>query len=116
MAAPRLAESAAAYLPAGTASWAAIIAVSVVNPVVEEFVYLGFLANVLRSHGTSVALSASVLARAVVHVYQGPMGALSQVPLGLVLGGFYLSDRRLWPVVIAHGVLDLIGLARYASG
>jgi CAAX protease family protein len=95
----------------GTVSWGTVLVLTVVNPVVEEFVYLGFLANVLRRQGTSVALAASVLARVVVHVYQGPLGALSTVPYGLVLAGFYLDDRRLWPAVIAHGLADLAGLA-----
>jgi uncharacterized protein len=109
--APGLLEAARSVRMGGTASWGPVLALSIVNPVVEELIYLGFVANVLRRHGTAVALAASVLARVVVHLYQGPFWAVSHVPYGLVFGGFYLADRRLWPAIVAHGLADLASLA-----
>lgn len=45
------------------------------------------------------------------HTYQGAVGLLAIGLLGLVLSIFYLRTQRLWPVLIAHGLLDFIALA-----
>jgi membrane protease YdiL (CAAX protease family) len=45
------------------------------------------------------------------HTYQGPVGLLSIGLLGLVFTTFYMRTQRLWPVLIAHGVLDFTALA-----
>jgi membrane protease YdiL (CAAX protease family) len=105
----------AAVRERASVSWGPVIALSIVNPIVEEAIYLGFLANILRRHGTAVALGASVLARVVVHLYQGPFAAVSHVSYGLIFAAFYLDDRRLWPPVVAHGLADLASLARFVG-
>jgi membrane protease YdiL (CAAX protease family) len=84
----------------------AILAVSIVNPMAEEFVYLGFIANLLRRRGVHTAAAASVAARAVVHLYQGPLRLAGIVVAGIVLSMYYWRTRRLWAVVFAHGFMD----------
>ena len=93
----------------GTVSVELALVMCVVNPVVEEFFYLGFVTNVLLDHRV-FAISAGMLARALVHTYQGPSGFLSMVAVGAVFGIYYAETRRLWPVVVAHVLNDLMGL------
>jgi len=89
----------------------AIIAAAIVNGVYEEFFLLGFVMPMLARHGGSFAVGLTVLLRVLYHVYQGPHGAVSVAIFGVVLGAYYWRTRRLWPVVCAHVIADLIGLA-----
>jgi membrane protease YdiL (CAAX protease family) len=99
----------------GAPSWWVVAVVSLLNPVAEEFLYLGFITNLVRSDGLQVALLAGLLARTAVHVYQGPVGLVSAIAIGLVFGIYYLRSDRIWPVVIAHSLSDFIALGRLAS-
>jgi membrane protease YdiL (CAAX protease family) len=111
---PAYARAASAIHIGGSVSaWVAIL-VSIVNPCAEELLYLGFVANALRKEGAAVAFSASVLLRVLVHVYQGPLGVISNVPFGAVLAAYYLATGRIWPAILAHSVMDLIALIRFA--
>lgn len=97
-------------------SWSAICAASIVNPMAEEFVYLGFVTNVLRHRGAFSAIAPAVAARMAVHVYQGPLPVVGMAALGTVLSVYYFRTRRLWPVVVAHGLLDFLALTRMNAG
>jgi membrane protease YdiL (CAAX protease family) len=66
-------------------SWFVVVVVSVANPIAEEFLLRGFIANVLRSDGFHVALAAAVLARVIPHVYQGPVGLVGAIAFGVAL-------------------------------
>jgi len=98
----------------GSLSWWAVALTATVNPVAEELLYLGFIANILKTEGAGFALSASVFARAVAHLYQGPVGVFSASLFGVVLGVYYLRTHRLVPVLVAHSALDAIALSRFA--
>lgn len=100
----------------GELSWWTIVGVALLNPVFEEFLYLGYLANVLRRHGWTTALVASVALRVVLHLYQGPMAFVSILPLGIVFSFYYLRTGRIWPVIAAHTLLDAIAFAAVAYG
>ena len=89
----------------------AIIAVAIVNGAYEEFFLLGFVMPMLARRGGSFAIGLTVLLRVLYHVYQGPHGAVSVAIFGVVLGTYYWRTHRLWPVVCAHVIADLIGLA-----
>ena len=108
---PGASHPAAVVLPARI-SWWAICAVSIVNPMAEEFVYLGFVINVLRRRGEFSAIVPAVAARMAVHVYQGPVPVVGMAALGAVLSVYYYRTHRLWPVVVAHGFIDFIALSR----
>jgi len=99
----------------GAPSWWVVAMVSLLNPVAEEFLYLGFITNLVRSDGLQVALLAGILARTAVHVYQGPVGLVSAIAMGLVFGIYYLRSDRIWPVVVAHSLSDFIALGRLAG-
>lgn len=115
LAVPPFQEVARSIQIGGTPSWWVVALVSTVNPVAEEFLYLGFITNVVKSGGFQAALIAGILARASIHVYQGPVGIVSSIAVGLVFGMYYLRSGRIWPVVLAHGLADLLALGRLAG-
>ncbi len=82
----------------------------------EEMVYRGYvmtrvaeLAGPTRL-GWLTALVVSSALFGLSHAYQGLSGVVSTFVLGLAFGGVYLyTQRNLWAVIVAHGVLDTIG-------
>ena len=91
----------------------AIVVVSVLNPVFEEFLWLGYgVARLADRLGLRAASILSLGLRLAVHTYQGPWAVLGVLPLGVAFTWYYGRTRRLWPVVVAHVLVDALGLAR----
>lgn len=91
-----------------SASLEVIVPSAMVNGAFEEIFLLGFLMRGLRHYGSSTAIGASLLVRVLYHLYQGPMGAVSVLAVGSVLSLYYLRTERLFPVVFAHVLADVI--------
>jgi uncharacterized protein len=88
-----------------------VLAVSILNPLFEEVFVCGYLITALRKRRSlTFAINVSVCIRLAYHLYQGPLGALSIIPMGLIFAYWYARTGRLWPLVIAHGILDFLGL------
>lgn len=45
----------------------------------------------------------------VLHAYQGPLGVLRTAAMGLVLAASFVVLGNLWPAVVAHVIIDLVG-------
>lgn len=100
---------------AGKLSLTAVVAVSLLNPIFEEVFVCAYVIRVLqRSHSPAFAVNVSVAIRASYHLYQGPIGAISLVVVGLILGWWFARTGRLWPAIVAHGLMDLLALMAYA--
>ncbi|OAX54344.1 CPBP family intramembrane glutamic endopeptidase [Xanthomonas graminis] len=100
---------------AGKLSLAAVVAVSLINPIFEEMFVCAYVIRALQpNHSPAFAVNVSVAVRASYHLYQGPIGAISLVIAGLVLGWWFVRTGRLWPAIIAHGLMDLLALMVYA--
>jgi membrane protease YdiL (CAAX protease family) len=86
-------------------------AVSLINPVFEEVFVCGYVIAFLseRSHARE-AIGISVAIRTLYHMYQGPLGVITNVPLGLVFAVWYVRSRQLWPVMVAHAMFDFFAL------
>ncbi len=89
----------------------------------EELLYRGFLnARLTQLFGeSSLAPVFGGLGQAVlfglVHLYLGPTGVLDAFAIGLVAAGVYAADgRNLWPLIIAHGLVDTVGLTAIHLG
>jgi CAAX protease family protein len=95
---------------AGAVSWPAIAIVTLINPIFEEFLFLGYTVPALSRFGLGTAGFASVAMRALVHVYQGPLALVAIAPVGVVFLYSYLARRSLWPAVVAHMIFDAMGL------
>jgi membrane protease YdiL (CAAX protease family) len=92
----------------------ALLAVVLVNPFVEQIVARGFLQSRLSQLGLGPALVVviSVLVQVGYHAYLGFPAILPLAAGAAVLAVYYQWTRRLWPVIIAHLVVDVIALAR----
>ncbi|SDD06400.1 Membrane protease YdiL, CAAX protease family [Auraticoccus monumenti] len=92
-----------------------LVLAAVANGVLEEVVIVGYLFTRLRDLGWSwlVVLLTSALVRGSYHLYQGFGGFAGNVLMGLLLGLVYLRWRRVWPLVVAHSLLDVGAFVGY---
>ena len=82
----------------------------------EEFLYRGYLLNRIAQilGGSGAAWALAVVGQAVAfglaHFYQGPVG-MFPIFVGAVLSGTVSVawGRNLWPVMVAHGLVDTLG-------
>ena len=58
--------------------------------------------------------SGRALLRGTYHLYQGFGAGLGNVAMGLVFGYAWQRTGRLWPLVIAHGIIDAVAFVGYA--
>ena len=87
---------------------------SILNPIFEEVLVCGYIISALRDHrGLKVAFVVSVAIRTTYHLYQGAYGAFSILVLGTLAAGWYARQRTLWPIIVAHGLFDFVGLIGY---
>jgi len=113
---PYVAEVAAKQtLVASHLSFSLVVAVSVINPAFEELFVSGYVISALKERRSSwTAINVSIAIRLSYHLYQGPVGVISIIPIGFIFACWYARSGRLWPLIVAHAVFDLVGLL--ASG
>ena len=101
-----------AFVPHG-ASLAPTIAVSLVNALYEEVFVCGYIVSAMEwaRWRSWTAINVSVAVRVTYHLYQGIIGVVATVPIGLIFALWYWRSRRLWPAILAHGLIDFIALA-----
>ena len=82
----------------------------------EEIIVVGYLLTRLGQLGVGgrAALVWSSLLRGAYHLYQGFGAGLGNLVMGLVFGYAWQRTGRLWPLVIAHGLIDTVAFAGYA--
>ncbi len=82
----------------------------------EEIIVVGYLLTRLDQLGVDsrAALAWSSLLRGAYHLYQGFGAGLGNVAMGLVFGYAWRRTGRLWPLVIAHGLIDTVAFVGYA--
>jgi len=93
-----------------TAPAAVRVAVSLVNPIFEESLFVGYIVVALTGRRTAFVATLSVSLRVAVHLYQGALALVTIAPLGLVFVLYYARKRRLWPIIAAHAMQDLLSL------
>lgn len=93
-----------------------LVAAAAANAWAEEVVMVAYLMTRLRQLGWSSngALVAQALLRGAYHLYQGLGGFLGNVVMGLVFGRVWQRTNRLWMLVGAHAVIDIVAFAGYA--
>lgn len=67
----------------------------------------------VTSLATAVAISIAI--RLSYHLYQGIQGVLTVLPIGLLFGIWFARTRQLWPLIVAHAIIDFVGLAARAG-
>jgi len=90
--------------------WAAaiLLGAAAAAAILEEFVVVGYLTTRLRDVGWGIpaVLLASALLRGSYHLYQGWPMAVGNVVMGVVFAYLYTRRGRLFPLVLAHFLLD----------
>jgi len=86
------------------------------NSWAEEVVMVAYLLTRLRQLGWSenAALWAQALLRGAYHLYQGLGGFVGNIVMGLVFGRLWQRTNRLWVLVGAHALIDVVAFAGYA--
>jgi uncharacterized protein len=98
-------------LNAGHFNSLTVLAVSIVNPVFEELFVCGYVITVLKERfGITTAVNVSAGIRVFYHFYQGAIGVVVITPMALLFGYWFARTGRLWPLIVAHGLEDFIGL------
>ena len=100
----------------GSISPIVVVIASLLNPIFEEFLWLGYAIPAITSRvGLGFACAASIILRVAVHLYQGKLALVSVLPIAIVLTWYYVRTGRLWPTVVAHVIVDALGLSRLAA-
>jgi membrane protease YdiL (CAAX protease family) len=92
-------------------AWGAILFAMFVG-VHEELLFRGFILARLRAlfRSTSAAVAVTTAIFGALHASQGPIGIVQTGSVGLVLAVGAVRARSIWPVIVAHGIFDSIGL------
>ncbi|NKX91499.1 CPBP family intramembrane glutamic endopeptidase [Nocardia coubleae] len=92
-----------------------LIASACANSVAEEVIVVAYLISRLRKLGWSdnKSLLASALLRGSYHLYQGLGGGLGNIVMGLVFGRYWQRTNRLWPLILAHALIDAVAYLGY---
>lgn len=93
-----------------------LILSALANSWAEEVVMVAYLITRLRQLGWSEnnALLAQALLRGCYHLYQGLGGFVGNIVMGLVFGRVWQRTNRLWALVGAHGLIDIVAFTGYA--
>lgn len=96
-------------IPAGLTPWI-VAAVVIVNSFYEEVFVSGYVITALKEKlGETIAINVSVAIRLSYHLYQGVIGIIGIIPVGLIFGYWYARTGKLWPLIVAHAAIDLVG-------
>jgi membrane protease YdiL (CAAX protease family) len=91
------------------------ILISFENGFLEEVLVVGYLLLRLRQlelHPV-IAIGVSAVLRGSYHLYQGYGGFVGNLVMGVVFAFVFLRWRRLWPLVVAHGLIDTVAIVGY---
>ncbi|WP_375481419.1 CPBP family intramembrane glutamic endopeptidase [uncultured Jatrophihabitans sp.] len=81
----------------------------------EEVVVCAFVLTRLAQLGwsNSRALALESVVRGSYHLYQGFGGFVGNAIMGVIFGWWFQRTKRVWPLVIAHGVIDAMSFIGY---
>lgn len=84
------------------------------NPFFEELIVRAYLMTEVKmlTGSATLATALSVAVQTTYHLYYGWEGALSLGFQFLVFAVYYSRTRKATPIIVAHGVFDLLGLFR----
>lgn len=91
--------------------------VILVSSVFEEVFVAGYVITALsQMRGPWTGINVSTGLRLLSSMYQGPVGVLTAVPLGILFGYAYVRTRMLWPLIVANiAITAFLILSSHAS-
>ncbi|PRX47870.1 membrane protease YdiL (CAAX protease family) [Prauserella shujinwangii] len=86
------------------------------NSFAEEVLVVAYVLTRLRQlgWGENRSLLLAAVLRGSYHLYQGVGGFVGNLVMGLVFGRVWQRTNRLWPLVVAHTLLDVVAFVGYA--
>lgn len=92
-----------------------LILAAIKNAVLEEVIATGYLMERLEQLAwpAPLQITASALLRGAYHLYQGIGPFFANIAMGVVFALYYRRRRRTMPLVIAHGLIDIVAFAGY---
>ena len=98
--------------PTGVISAPVVVAGAVLDPIFEEFLWLGYAIPALGNRfGLRTACVVSVVLRVAAHAYQGRLALLTILPVAVLMTFYFVKSGRLWPIIVAHIIQDAIALS-----
>lgn len=96
-------------------TWPVVLLGAARAALLEEVIGAGYLITRLRQFGwgRAATVSSSALLRGGYHLYQGWGGFVGNVALGLFFGWIFVKRGKLWPLIVAHFLLDVGAAAGY---
>lgn len=95
----------------------ALVTIWITAAFLEEMVFRAYLINTLdlllgrNAWSTWVAIIISSVIFGMMHAWQGLAGILTTACVGFIFGiGFIYNGRRIWPLILVHGIIDTITL------
>ena len=98
--------------------WVDALVIAGTAGITEEVVVRGYAQTRLEQlkARTPVILLLPTALWGVLHLYQGASAALTIFCLGMLYAWYFYRTRRLWPIIIAHGLFDLTQLVLLLAG
>ena len=62
----------------------------------------------------NTSLASAAVLRGSYHLYQGFGGFVGNLVMGLIFGRIWQRTNRLWPLIIAHTLLDVVAFVGYS--
>jgi uncharacterized protein len=86
------------------------------NGFYEEIVVIGYLLTRFRQMGWSRnrAIGTAAVVRGSYHLYQGFGGFAGNAVMGIVFGWWFTRTKRVWPLVVAHSIMDIVSFVGFA--
>jgi membrane protease YdiL (CAAX protease family) len=93
-----------------------LLVAAVANALAEELLVVGYLITRLRQLGSGEgrAVLVSAALRGTYHLYQGFGGFVGNLVMGIVFGRVWQRTHRLWALVTAHALIDVVAFIGYA--
>lgn len=89
----------------------AVLLLLAIDPLYEETFEVAYNVRAAEGNGAVFAVTLSAAIRFVCHLYQGPIAAVTILPLGIIFAVVYWKWRRVWPLVVAHGAAGYFAFA-----
>ena len=87
-----------------------VLLITAINPIFEESLECGYPFYALQSRGMWLTVLTTAAFRGFLHSTMGLSGFVFMFAMGLLYGFVYWRWRRLWPLVVAHGLQMLYAL------
>jgi uncharacterized protein len=91
-------------------TWPFLIALTLVNPLYDELFLVAYNVEATKANGAAFAITLSAAVRLLCSLEQGPIATVTILPLGLIFAFVYWRWRSVWPLIVAHAVMDFMGM------